>query len=471
VRARQSTARGSVLATLIVVASWLVVPAWLPGSDAIPVVEAVGCRSGSHQLSAGDPAASPMSGTTLTTIAFSVVVSDTGGCVPSTVELRIPGLPALAMSPAGGTIRSGLTYQVSTQLPVGSWSWGFHIANGSKAGFQTVDVAGAGTIRITSAATPTPTPKPTPTPTPTPKPTPKPTPTPTPKPTSTTGPGPTASPPPTPRPTSASTASPRATTPGHSQGPSPSPRPTGTPSSPSGAGGPGGGSGGSGPGAPGASVPLGMGPLGVADRDHGSLADAGPGAVASPTPGVPGPTTSGAPATAISLPFDVHAVLPVILWASTSATGVVLFAIVLNHSALPVGNGSLAIFAMDRRRRRQTERASVVGGSTAPSDKTEPAASLEAAADGPDATPWMARPGHVPLRFASPAGRGVERRTVGYRQVRVSAGPDDIRTPEVGRVDRGDEIEVIGEDPSYFQIRTPDGVEGWVPRFVILGGG
>jgi SH3-like domain-containing protein len=27
---------------------------------------------------------------------------------------------------------------------------------------------------------------------------------------------------------------------------------------------------------------------------------------------------------------------------------------------------------------------------------------------------------------------------------------------------------VIGEDDSYFRIRTPDGIEGWVPRYVIL---
>jgi predicted amidohydrolase YtcJ len=30
-------------------------------------------------------------------------------------------------------------------------------------------------------------------------------------------------------------------------------------------------------------------------------------------------------------------------------------------------------------------------------------------------------------------------------------------------------FELIGEDASFFLIRTPDGVEGWVPRFVILG--
>jgi SH3-like domain-containing protein len=103
----------------------------------------------------------------------------------------------------------------------------------------------------------------------------------------------------------------------------------------------------------------------------------------------------------------------------------------------------------------------------------EVAAALMPASDTetaePVVSPWAARTTHEARRFDKPAGRGVERRTVGYRQVRVSAGPDDVRTAEVGRVDRGDEIELIGEDASFFLIRTPDGVEGWVPRFVILG--
>ena len=74
-----------------------------------------------------------------------------------------------------------------------------------------------------------------------------------------------------------------------------------------------------------------------------------------------------------------------------------------------------------------------------------------------------------PLKFTGKAGKGVQRGKIGYRQVRVSAGPDDVRTAEVGRVDLKDEVELIGEDESFFQIRTPEGVEGWVPRYVIRG--
>jgi SH3-like domain-containing protein len=51
----------------------------------------------------------------------------------------------------------------------------------------------------------------------------------------------------------------------------------------------------------------------------------------------------------------------------------------------------------------------------------------------------------------------------------VSDGPDDIRTSEVGRLDRGDEVEVIGERDGFLKVRTPSGLEGWVPRVVIVG--
>jgi SH3-like domain-containing protein len=74
-----------------------------------------------------------------------------------------------------------------------------------------------------------------------------------------------------------------------------------------------------------------------------------------------------------------------------------------------------------------------------------------------------------PLKFTGKAAKGVQRGKIGYRQVRVSAGPDDVRTAEVGRVDLKDEVELIGEDESFFQVRTPEGVEGWVPRYVIRG--
>jgi hypothetical protein len=143
----------------------------------------------------------------------------------------------------------------------------------------------------------------------------------------------------------------------------------------------------------------------------------------------------------------------------------------LRRTAILEGNGSLSIFAVDRRRRREAAGATAVlePGDGAAIEDTDPESDPETSVllDGP-AIEWGALSGRPALRFDAAAGRNVERRTVGYRQVRVSAGPDDVRTAELGRLDRGDEIEVIGEDDSYFRIRTPDGIEGWVPRYVIL---
>jgi uncharacterized protein YgiM (DUF1202 family) len=57
----------------------------------------------------------------------------------------------------------------------------------------------------------------------------------------------------------------------------------------------------------------------------------------------------------------------------------------------------------------------------------------------------------------------------GYRLVRLSDGPDDLNSREIGRVDRGDEVEIIGEQGGFLQVRTPSGLEGWVPRVAIVG--
>jgi hypothetical protein len=77
----------------------------------------------------------------------------------------------------------------------------------------------------------------------------------------------------------------------------------------------------------------------------------------------------------------------------------------------------------------------------------------------------LARPS---LRFDRPPARGVERRTVGYRLVRVGDGPDDLRSTELGRLERGDEVEVLRIDGRAAQIRTPDGLEGWIDSVAIL---
>lgn len=73
-----------------------------------------------------------------------------------------------------------------------------------------------------------------------------------------------------------------------------------------------------------------------------------------------------------------------------------------------------------------------------------------------------------PERFNSPPRGGADRRTIGYRLVRLSDGPDDLRSNEISRLDRGDEVEIIGDQGGFLQVRTPSGLEGWVPRIAIV---
>ena len=69
---------------------------------------------------------------------------------------------------------------------------------------------------------------------------------------------------------------------------------------------------------------------------------------------------------------------------------------------------------------------------------------------------------------ASPA-KGVERATVGYHKVRISSKPDAVRSVELGRLDRGDEVEILDSYEGFLQVRTPDDIVGWIMRHTIVG--
>jgi SH3-like domain-containing protein len=68
------------------------------------------------------------------------------------------------------------------------------------------------------------------------------------------------------------------------------------------------------------------------------------------------------------------------------------------------------------------------------------------------------------LKFIAPPASGVERVAVQYRFVRVADSPDTFRSMELGRIDRGDEVDVLERRSGYAHVRAPDGLEGWVPR-------
>jgi hypothetical protein len=175
--------------------------------------------------------------------------------------------------------------------------------------------------------------------------------------------------------------------------------------------------------------------------------------------------------------LDAGSVLPIALWSLTTALGVLLFAAVVRRpgrtaEAVGIMPGSLS-----------STRATRVPPGAPAADVDDEDGDSDTAHDG-DRPRWLRASlreqresgsrgllpvASEPARFASAARAGVERRTIGYRLVRLSDGPDDIRTAEIGRLDRGDEVEVIGEHDGFLQVRTSTGLEGWIPRVVIVG--
>jgi hypothetical protein len=167
-------------------------------------------------------------------------------------------------------------------------------------------------------------------------------------------------------------------------------------------------------------------------------------------------------ASSLRFGFDPGIGVPVFAWSLTTALGVMLFAFVLRRPA---------------RRERVPARPNV-------------AAAVAVAPPGADAVSpdeanlprwlrptlreqrqWTDRAAYAvrePERFDSPPRGGADRRTIGYRLVRLSDGPDDLRSNEISRLDRGDEVEIIGDQGGFLQVRTPSGLEGWVPRIAIV---
>jgi hypothetical protein len=73
-----------------------------------------------------------------------------------------------------------------------------------------------------------------------------------------------------------------------------------------------------------------------------------------------------------------------------------------------------------------------------------------------------------PRTFDRPPAAGIERATIGYRRVRISSKPDSVRSVERGRLERGDQVEILDSYEGYLEIRTPDGIIGWILRHTII---
>ena len=87
-------------------------------------------------------------------------------------------------------------------------------------------------------------------------------------------------------------------------------------------------------------------------------------------------------------------------------------------------------------------------------------ASIKPGPTGKDAPP--------PRKFDKPAAKDAQRTTVGYRQVRLSDAANDVGSRELARLDRGDEVEIVDSFEGFLQVRTPDGMTGWIPRQTIV---
>jgi hypothetical protein len=81
-----------------------------------------------------------------------------------------------------------------------------------------------------------------------------------------------------------------------------------------------------------------------------------------------------------------------------------------------------------------------------------------------------AAPSAVAVRtFDRPPADDAERVKVGYHGVRISARPDAFHSTSLGRLDRGDEVEILDSYEGFLQVRTPDDITGWIPRHTIVG--
>ncbi len=435
--------------------------------------------------------AGPRTGTTATTISFSVIYRNREGSAPDYVRVLIDG-SAHDMSDDGGTDwKQGVAHSFTTTLPAGAHDITFE-ASDTRRFTATAD---GGTVTIKD-------PPPPPTPAPTPKPT------------------PVQTPPPTPAPTPTPDSTPDAT-PASTGQPTPTPPPNGVPGSvgaggtdPGGTntGGPGPANGGdpaagpgNGPGGPdGTSGVAGLGSTDPGSRPGDSSGD---GTTTAGGPGTAGTGSGGsAGGGAGDSAADPGTVSGDVSWgALAGALGTL--GIGPDRSYLPllptlVGTtGAVAMamaFAIFGKKRRDQEppasddvlhanaaRGTAVAASgdlvrgvvrnigvpgpvdvEASMPRWRRPSLIAARKNDPARTPSTAQPLSFDAGRVNPA-EGYERRTIRYRVVRLLDAPDELRSADIGQLDQGDEVQLIERSGSYWLVLCPDGRQGWIHKMTL----
>ena len=148
---------------------------------------------------------------------------------------------------------------------------------------------------------------------------------------------------------------------------------------------------------------------------------------------------------------------PVVAWSITTSGGLLLFLFLLRRSR-------------EDDDRLVTEALALVAVAIGPAPTDKRATDRTPEASPPRLTGRATMLPPVPPRvFAKPPAKDAERAKIGYRRVRISSKPDSVRSLELGRLDRGDEVEIVDSYEGFLQVRTPDGITGWIPRHTIVG--
>jgi hypothetical protein len=165
-------------------------------------------------------------------------------------------------------------------------------------------------------------------------------------------------------------------------------------------------------------------------------------------------------------PLDLGSLPRPLLSLAVAAVGTVIglgLFLILGVPLLGLAGGGgmpLAVLA----RRRSGRAATAVEASSmaaavampAPDDVLDPAAST----------------GHrAPITFAAAPARGVDRCRIGSRLVPLRSEPGELMGVLVGRLDVGDEVDVLRQEGTNCLVRTPSGAEGWVPGMALLSAG